>query len=185
MEPGRADARCRRQYRRPRRRNLPAPPPLCRAIRGRYHQPVRAGRRPTILPGHDIPVGAANAERQRAHQHGAIGCGGSGTSSTRAEFGNARRDGKSAHSLFRDVVTQSIAAREEHAPYQPVSTDRGKSSIAANQVRIDRSLGADCRMRRRSSRAAGRRPICSPSDANAGPSPRDIFPHKARFRIGL
>ena len=37
------------------------------------HQPLLAGRRPAVGPRYDFTVGAADAQRQAAHQHGAVG----------------------------------------------------------------------------------------------------------------
>src|SRR5215467_3085312 len=36
------------------------------------HEALAAGRRPAIQAGNDIAIGPANAERQTAHQHGAV-----------------------------------------------------------------------------------------------------------------
>jgi hypothetical protein len=36
------------------------------------HEPRSSGRRPTQLTRHDLTIGAAHAEHERAHQHGAV-----------------------------------------------------------------------------------------------------------------
>ena len=56
-----------------------------------------AGRRPAVLAGDDLAVGSANAERQRAHQYGAIAAGRSVHLVKADGIGPTGLDGKRAH----------------------------------------------------------------------------------------
>ena len=82
------------------------------------HQPLAAGRRLAVGAGDDFAVGAADAERQRAHQHRAIDSGGSGMSSSCAELGTPGRsviarnckpfDGQSLKSVADQMLRRPV-----------------------------------------------------------------------------
>ena len=65
------------------------------------------------MPGHNVPIGAADAERQRAHQHRAIGRRWIGNVFNAGRAGDARRDGECAHAVI--LPWQSVRTRDRRA----------------------------------------------------------------------
>ena len=86
-------------------------------------QTLLARRRPAIGAGDDLAVGAADAERQRAHQHRAVRRRRGGDIFDFCRIGGAGRNGEGAHCLVRDDNVSRNKVRSA-PPYAPLGSTR-------------------------------------------------------------
>src|SRR5579872_5480390 len=108
-----------------------------------------AGRRPAILAGDDLAVGAADAEPKRAHQDCAVGARRLWNVFKPHRTGNARRNCDCAHGALRGFGPQ-IEVQWRPAP-------PGPSGIVATQAEGKGSRGRNRKFRRRNSMEPARR----------------------------